>query len=124
MAYDLKLRELRLDRGFSTGAAFAEKVGIPPATYSNLEAERTRLTLETACTIADALGCSTDEIAGRETVRDLIRRPSSNTVPVEPSGDQLLDALIDTYNHLPKSLRRSAYGAVRGILEAEVDDDL
>ena len=60
------LQELRKAAGYGSARAFAEAVGISVNTYTGYEQDRIKLTLEKAWQLADALGCTLDELAGRE----------------------------------------------------------
>lgn len=66
------LRRLRRAAGFSSAKALAESVGIPPATYAKYEqiddGPDTSMPIKNAWLIADALGCSIDELVGRSSV--------------------------------------------------------
>lgn len=60
------LQELRKAAGYGSARAFAEAVGISVNTYTGYEQDRIKLTLEKAWQLADALGCTLDELAGRD----------------------------------------------------------
>ena len=61
-----KLKEMRKQAGFQTAKDFAEHLGMPVGTYVNYEQGKRRLTLERAWEFADELGCTLDELAGRQ----------------------------------------------------------
>ena len=61
-----KLQEYRIRAGFKSAKAFAEHMGINPYTYTNYEQGVSKLTLAQAWAFADELGCTLDELAGRE----------------------------------------------------------
>lgn len=61
-----RLQELRKKAGFQSAVAFAEHYGINAGTYTNYEQGKRNLTLEKAWEFADLLGCSLDELAGRQ----------------------------------------------------------
>lgn len=61
-----KLQEYRIKAGFKSAREFAEHVGVNPYTYTNYEQGASKLTLAMAWMFADALGCTLDELAGRE----------------------------------------------------------
>lgn len=65
------LRMLRRAAGFSSAKAFAESVGIPAPTYAKYEqiddGPDTPMPIKNAWIIADALGCSIDNLVGRGT---------------------------------------------------------
>lgn len=59
------LQQLRKAAGYNSARAFAEAVGISVNTYTGYEQDRIKLTLERAWLLADFLGCTLDELAGR-----------------------------------------------------------
>lgn len=59
------LRSRRKMAGFSSAKAFAAHVGIPSSAYIEYETGRVNISFERAWLIADALGCSLDELGGR-----------------------------------------------------------
>lgn len=61
-----RLQEMRKRAGFQSAVAFAEHYGINAGTYTNYEQGKRNLTLEKAWEFADLLGCSLDELAGRQ----------------------------------------------------------
>ena len=61
-----RLQEYRIKAGFKSAKAFAEHMGINPYTYTNYEQGVSNLTLAQAWAFADELGCTIDELAGRE----------------------------------------------------------
>lgn len=62
----LQLQALRKKAGFESAKAFAEFIGMSVSTYTNYEQGVRSLTLEKACEFADILGCTLDELAGRD----------------------------------------------------------
>lgn len=60
------LQALRKAAGFKSAAAFAEFVGDKPTKYTEYEQGRRSMSLDVACTYADALNCSLDELGGRK----------------------------------------------------------
>lgn len=63
-AFAKRLRELRTERGMSQ-EALAAAAGASKATIQNWEAQRRSPSLRDACKVADALGVSLDDLAGR-----------------------------------------------------------
>ncbi len=59
------LQELRKAAGYKSAKAYAAHMGMNYNTYTDYEQGRIALSLETAWTIADDLGCTLDELAGR-----------------------------------------------------------
>ena len=60
------LQRMRKQAGWKSARAFAEHIGIPYHTYMAWEQGRHEMDLATAWMLADELGCSIDQIAGRE----------------------------------------------------------
>lgn len=61
-----RLQECRKAAGYKSAREFAEHIGMSVRTYTNYEQEERELSLGAAMQIAEALGCTIDEIAGRE----------------------------------------------------------
>lgn len=72
---DFQLMRLRKKAGYKNRDDFAAALGVNPFTYKGWEAGRTRLKLDDACDIADLLGCSLDELAGRDFQPDACSDP-------------------------------------------------
>lgn len=60
------LQAIRKAAGYKSAVAFAKALGINEHTYTAYEQGRIPFTLEQACEFADVLGCTLDELAGRE----------------------------------------------------------
>ena len=60
------LQRLRKEAGFSSATSFAASVGINGNTYTQYEQGISGFSYERAWQLADALGCSMDELGGRE----------------------------------------------------------
>lgn len=78
------LQRIRKSRGFASAKEFYESAGIPAPTYSRYEANPERIPMERAWQIADALGCTIDEVVGRHEPEDFI-----NPGPVQEAYDRL-----------------------------------
>ena len=61
-----RLQECRKAAGYKSAREFAEAIGMPVRTYTNYEQEDRDLTLGLAMQFAEAMGCTIDQIAGRE----------------------------------------------------------
>lgn len=79
-----RLQELRKRAGFQSAVAFAEHYGINAGTYTNYEQGKRNLTLEKAWEFADLLGCSLDELAGRQWP------PEGTAAPADPMREELV----------------------------------
>lgn len=60
------LQKMRKAAGFKSAKAFAEHIGMSKDTYTGYEQGRISLSYERAWEFADALGCTLDEVGGRE----------------------------------------------------------
>ena len=99
---ELQLKALRKQAGYSNRDDFACACGISPATYKSWETGTRRLKLEDAAMIADFLGCSLDELAGRWEY-------------VNRFADERQNAMNDDYTALSEPGKDSAANAVHGI---------
>lgn len=61
----LQLQQLRKAAGYKNRDDFAAELGVNPRTYKTWETGERNFSFIQACTIADKLGCSLDELAGR-----------------------------------------------------------
>ncbi len=61
-----RLQELRKAAGFKSAKAFADYMDISVGTYTDYEQGRRMFSLDKAWDFCDALGCSLDELAGRQ----------------------------------------------------------
>ena len=82
-----QLQAMRKRAGFKSAAAFAEHMGLNPGSYTNYEQGIRPFTLEQAWDFADVLGCSLDELAGRDWP------PTERTTEVSPDERLVLDAM-------------------------------
>ena len=89
------LQKMRKKAGFRSAAAFAEHMGLNVYSYTDYEQGRTGLSLAVAWELADALGCSLDELAGREWPR----------AQEAPSRDE--EELLDAYRSTDERGRRA-----------------
>lgn len=106
-----RLQEVRKKAGFKSARAFAEHIGMPVATYTDYEQGRRSFTLEKALEFADALGCSLDELAGREVTPEMKR------------NSREVQALLDMRNALDKVIQDSGYENLGdGIDDASIDE--
>ncbi|MBE5023970.1 helix-turn-helix transcriptional regulator [Olsenella sp. DSM 107455] len=78
------LQALRKKAGFRSATAFAEKIGMNAYTYTNYEQGKANFTLEKAWEFADLLGCSLDELAGRQWP------PEGASAPADPMREELV----------------------------------
>lgn len=101
-----QLQRIRKDRGFKSAKAFAEHIGMSKDTYTNYEQGARPITLELAWEFADVLGCTLDELAGRDFKADGYADPRQAV-------------MNDDYARLSDAGKDAAAGAVRGIRASE-----
>ena len=99
---NLQLKRLRKEAGYSNRDDFARVCGVQPATYKSWETESRKIRLEDACMIADVLGCSLDELAGRDEY-------------VGRFADRRQNAMNDDYSVLSEPGKDSAAASGHGI---------
>lgn len=63
---ELKLKRLRKLAGFKTQSDMAKALGIPARRYESWEREEAMMSLEQAYMVTEVLGCTLDELVGRE----------------------------------------------------------
>lgn len=96
------LQAMRKKAGYRSARAFAEHIGMNVATYTDYEQGRHSFTLEKAWEFADLLGCSLDELAGRQWP------PEGAAAPADPRRE----ALLASYDQLNDDGRTIASEAV------------
>ena len=62
--YKLQLKKLRKQAGFKTQKEIADLLGIKEHKYATWEREEVALTLEDACMLSVALGCTPNDLCG------------------------------------------------------------
>lgn len=60
------LQKMRKAAGWKSARTFAEHIGMPVDTYTQYEQGKRTMNIEVAWDLADELGCTIDQIAGRE----------------------------------------------------------
>ena len=99
---DLQLQKLRKEAGFSSREKFAEKLGIAERRLKAWERQEARMSFADAVMIADVLGCSLDELAGRFEY-------------VGSCSDARQKEMNRDYTELSEAGKDAAAGAVKGI---------
>ena len=97
-----QLKKVRKKAGFKSAKAFAEHMGLNPNTYTDYEQGRRQFTLEKAWEFADALNCTLDELAGRES-------------PPVRIDDPLKRQVVDAYDSMTQAGRESLAGVAKGL---------
>jgi transcriptional regulator with XRE-family HTH domain len=62
------ISDLRRERGYRSAREFAEALGISPSSMSRYDREPESIPMKAAWAMADALGCSIDDVVGRDHV--------------------------------------------------------
>ncbi len=98
------LQEMKRKAGFKSAHAFAESIPMNPITYTQYKQGIRNFTLEKAWEFADLLGCSLDELAGRQCPPEGVSAPG----PGEAS-------LASAYRDLSDEGREVAVNVVAGM---------
>lgn len=104
---NLQLKQLRKRAGYKKQSDFARALGVKERTYASWEREEVGLSMSQACDIADFLGCSLDELAGRW---EYVKEPKYL--------DPRQEALNAEFALLDDAYKDSAVAAVRGMAAA------
>lgn len=97
------LQAMRKAAGYSSAKAFAEAIEMSVNTYTAYEQGRHSFTLEQAWQFADALGCTLDELAGREWPK--------------AAGNPYHDELADAYDRASSEGKRAIMTVARSVAE-------
>lgn len=108
---NLKLKELRKAAGYPTAKAYAEHLGIIYQTYHNYESGSHKLSLDLACDICDDLGCTLDELCGRE-VKDKSGFISRVYSAINDEGKQAMEQFAEMCWMNPSFLPERAQGGL------------
>lgn len=81
------LQKMRKAAGYKSAQEFANKMGINVKTYTNHE-QGGSFSLAQAWEYADALGCTIDDIAGREHVPDELTADERHVIDAMRSTDE------------------------------------
>lgn len=102
---EIQLKRLRREAGYKSRDAFAAALGDPynARQIKAWEIGERKLSLEQACVIADFLGCSLDELAGRR-----FRR-------IEADPDPAHRGLVESYDSLSEEGREVADSVIAGL---------
>lgn len=63
-----KLQELRKLAGYKSAREFADALGVKRSTLASWESQIRAIPWETACRACDLLGCTLDQLVGREPI--------------------------------------------------------
>ena len=85
-----RLKEIRKARGYTSARAFAEYLGMSENTLRKYEQSERNINLTVACRLCDALGCTLDELAGRDSRHPLEKELVSILANITPEGQKQL----------------------------------
>lgn len=98
-----RLQYFRKRAGYRSAKAFAEHLGMSARTYTNYEQGATKLTLAAAWVFADELGCTLDELAGRDFSHDQSETLTENEMRIvqayraaTPQGRAAIEAVAQS----------------------------
>ncbi len=96
--------KLRKAAGYRNRDDFAALLGVNKYTYRSWESGAAMMSLEQACLVADALGCTLEELVGRAA-------PEPSSPPLDPHER----ALLDCYEVLNGDGRSNLLATARGL---------
>ena len=91
------LQDLRKEAGYKTGKDFADECGMTPSTYARYEKDPGGIPLKSAWKMADMLGCSIDDIVGRESpaAADERGEVQKRYDALSPASRSLVDDIVE-----------------------------
>lgn len=95
------LQRMRRAAGYRSAKDFAEELGIPASTYARYERtpegpDACSIPIRAAWRIADALGCSIDEVVGREGPKEETRKGAQEAcASLSPEERARLEGYLD-----------------------------
>lgn len=75
---NLQLKRLRKQAGFKTQGDLAAALGIPERRYASWERGEVAMSLEQAIMVSEVLGCTLDELAGRDWPKNTTKKPKED----------------------------------------------
>lgn len=114
------LQAARKRAGYSSARVFAETHGYNVNTYTKWEQGLNALSLDVACSLADALGCTVDEIAGRGDPAGSRQDIAGSSIRVEASPDDQL--AIRRYMSLDEGTRHEVAEELAALAPALAPD--
>lgn len=89
------LQRLRKDAGYKSARDFADAHGFTYSTYARYEADPSIIPTKSAWRIADALGCSIDDIVGRESPADPRGAVQARFDALDAEGKLLVSQIVE-----------------------------
>lgn len=129
---ELRLMELRKRAGFRNRDEFASKIGVNKHTYKSWETGAAMMSLEQAFDVAEALGCSLDDlIEHQQQIRRTIRDRRQNLIndayeAMNENGKLILYRVTKSLEKDPDNRSRVEYALVeiRDIQQPEDDEEV
>ena len=117
------IQQLRKDAGFRTAREFAEACDFTPSSLARYEKEPDNIPVKSAWKMADVLGCSIDDIVGRESELtadlrgDVQRRFDGLPQPLQESLDDYLGYLEAKAERVGDAMRQELDGGYMDIFK-------
>lgn len=89
------IQDLRRERGYRNAREFADALGISASSMSRYEKQPSSIPMHSAWAMADALGCSIDEVVGHESVTSAAGGLQGFYDALLPESRALMDEFID-----------------------------
>lgn len=102
------IQELRRERGFRSAREFADALGISPSSMSRYDKDPETIPVKVAWAMADELGCSIDEVVGREHVTSGASELQDFYDGLLPETRSLFDELVEFAGMKDKAARQHA----------------
>ena len=102
---NLQLKRLRKQAGFKTQGDLAAALGIPERRYASWERGEVAMSLEQAIMVCELLGCTLDELAGRDWPKSTAKEAKEDTQ--RSSLDQFYSSMNDAGRAMLFNLAKS-----------------
>ena len=102
------IKDLRQEKGFRSAREFADALGIATSSMSRYDKDPETIPLKHAWAMADLLGCSIDEVVGREPVTAGRNELQEFYDGLLPETRELMDELIEFARMKDEATRRKA----------------
>lgn len=102
------IQDLRRERGFRSSKEFADALGVSPSSMSRYDKDATLIPVKVAWAMADLLGCSIDEVLGREHVTSGRSELQEDYDALSPEAQALVREFMEFAKVRDKRLRNDA----------------
>lgn len=121
---NLQLKRLRKQAGFKTQGDLAAALEIPERRYASWERGEVAMSLEQAIMVCEILGCTLDELAGRDWPKSTAKKPKEDKQ--KSSLDQFYTSMNDagraTLLSIAKSLEKDPDNKISDSDSGDKDD--